>query len=391
MPNRRSFALLAPSILACCALGCSGATAGTSDEHGGPSVVNEEGGAQTVDAGSDLGSPAPDGSGGTDAGSDDTGPGAGGGVVLPSGTTMGATTVTCPKSAGSPAGATCTRLTVQCPGVEDIAATVAVTEPPGGSGATVVLHNGVGGTAFFNQNGVAASLVAKGMRTVQPAWATDWEVSAVANSALAAACRPATLFRWAFSQPHGKSRTAGFCAIGHSAGSGAISYAMAHYGLGDTLDYALLTAGSPFGRIDYGCAPSTYAGPPITMCPGAPTPIANAPIAYVTFAVPLLNKIEGTSTCAGSPNPQELARFAADSVVSPGAIYDYPKTPLSFFYCGNAPNETAGLGWFYNSRITSTKEIQCVAGKCSGEDVYSDPPTLAAIVDGMSASCVPRH
>jgi hypothetical protein len=332
--------------------------------------------------GADGASPAPDGAAASD----------GGGQVLPSGDTTGEMMVNCPASTALPPGAICTQLTVRCPGIEDLVVTMAVTTPLGGTGQTVVLLQGGGGTDFFSHFGVANDLVGKGIRTVQFAWAAPWEIS-MANSMLAAACRPATLLRWAFANPHAGSRAAGFCALGQSGGSAEVAYALAHYGLGDTLDFGMMTAGPPFGRIDYGCAQQSYTGPAITECPGAMTPIQNAPIAYGTAAAgPLVNMAEGTTTCGTGPaSPADLARWAADSVVSPGASYDYPRTPVSFWYCGNTPNETTGLGWFYNSQITSSREVNCVAGMCQGEEVYADPPTLSAIEQELSQRCMPNH
>jgi hypothetical protein len=345
-------------------------------------------GSHGLDAGAaDLG-----GNGSSDLGVvDDLGAvGGDGGTVLPSGSVGGATAVACPN--GAAAGATCTRVTVSCPGVEDVQATVAVATPASPTGATVLLHDGGGGTALFNHANVPALLLQKNLRVVQVAWASAWEVSATAKSALVAACRPATLLRWVFANAHSGSRSAGFCALGHSGGSGVLAYVLSHYGLGDTLDFAMLSAGPPFGRIDVGCAPSTYTGGAITECPGAPVPIANAPISYDPgFAGPFLNMIEGTTTCLGTPSAADVAHWAADSVVSPGASYDYPQTPVSAWYCGNKPNETTGLGYLYHSQITSAKDVHCVGGACSGEDVYADAPTVTAMVQALAAGCVPHH
>lgn len=340
-----------------------------------------------IGANSDLGSGGSGGDGGSAgdlAGGDEDG-----GAPLPSGSVVGAATVACPT--GAAAGAACTRVTVQCPGVEDLSAVVAVAQPASPVGATVVLHNGGGGTAMFTHGNVPALLLQKNVRVVQVAWSSSWEVSAMAKSTLVAACRPATLLRWIFATAHAQNRSAGFCALGHSGGSGVLAYALSHYGLGDTLDLAMLSAGPPFGRIDVGCAPSTYTGGPITECPGGNPAIADAPYTYEPFAISLLDSAEGTSTCGGSPSAADLAQWARDSVVSPGARYDYPATPVSLWYCGNAPNETTGLGFLYHSRITSQKEVHCVGGACSGEDVYADAPTVTAMVQALADGCVPRH
>ena len=89
-------------------------------------------------------------------------------------------------------------------------------------------------------------------------------------------------------------------------------------------------------------------------------------------------------------NTDQIAHWAADSIVSPGAIYDYPNTETSFWYCGQHPNNTTGMGWFYHSLVTSTKEVNCVA-TCGGEALYSDPPTLAAMEQAIEDRCKPHH
>ena len=311
-------------------------------------------------------------------------------TALPLGSVSGVTDVTCPLQGSYPTGVKCQRLTVSCPGVEDIAVTVAVTTPAGGSGATAILHDGGGGTTIFGHGDFAQNLVNRGMNTVQLAWATSWEASPMAQSALVAACRPATLFRWVFSTVHGGSRTAGFCALGQSGGSGAVGYAISHYGMGDTLDFAMMAAGPPFGRIDYGCDPSSYTGPPVVACAGTPNQIAG-PMYYGAGHSSEIDAWEFTTAChSGMATDADRAKWAAASIVSPGAVYNYPRTPTSFWYCGMNPNNTPAMGTFFNSLITSTKEVNCIP-TCSVESFYADPPTLAAMTQRMYDSCQPRH
>jgi hypothetical protein len=267
---------------------------------------------------------------------------------------------------------------VHCPGISDLDAVVAVTEPNGTVRGTIFAHGGGGGTAFYSQN--LSDYLAANYRVVQVRWATDWEQTT--DGILAAACRPATLLQWVFDTVHGADRSTGFCGVGQSGGSGVLSYLLSHYGSGTILDYAAPSAGPPFGRIDYGCAPSTYAGPLRTLCPA----LTDAP---VTLPPARMNPWENTQTCgAASPDPTEIAKWAADSVVSPGASYDYPQTVVDFFDCVTNPNGTTGGAYFYSQEITSAHAVRCFTA-CSGEDLGT--AGWATLRDDVLAGCVPRH
>jgi hypothetical protein len=302
-------------------------------------------------------------------------------VVLPLGTASAAS-ASCPVAAAP--GAVCQTLTVHCPGLDDLAATIAVTQPPGAPTGTVVLLGGAGGTVPFN-SGFPGAYLQKGLRVVQISWAAAWQESTVGMKA--AACRPATALKWVFDQAHKSDRTRGFCVQGHSAGAGTVAYALAHYGLEDVLDFALISAGPPYGRIDYGCAPSAYTGAPPDVCPELPA----AGFSYSGSRV-AVDLWENTSTC-GEPSPPDadVARWAADSVVSPGADFDHPSTPVSAWFCANKPNETPGLGTFWLSQLTSMKTVTCVSDQCTGEAVFANPTALTDMVSAMTQGCVPRH
>ncbi|HJZ86020.1 MAG TPA: hypothetical protein VKN99_12665 [Polyangia bacterium] len=334
-------------------------------------------------AGGGDGPPSADGAGGDGARGDAPAPTPDGGdvVVLPTGTISGERMVPC-NAPNLPTGATCRSLTVSCPGIADAQAIVAVTEPASPAVGTVVMHAGGGGTGYLN-DGFADPYLAHNLRVVQMRWSADWEQTA-SSGVLAAACRPATVIRWIFQNLHQGDRSRGFCGQGHSGGSGVLSYALTHYGLKDSFDFVVPSAGPPFGRIDYGCDPALYTGPPRNLCPQ----LTNAPIAFPPHRV---DAWENTTTC-GTPNPPvaDQARWAADSVVSPGADFDYPQTVMSFWFCATNPNETTGLGSFYIERISSQKSVTC-ATQCTGEGVFNDPQAHQMMIDAMVAGCVPRH
>jgi hypothetical protein len=299
------------------------------------------------------------------------------------GTVSAAAPVACPS--GAPAGASCSQVTVSCPGLDDLGVVVAVTEPAAPPIGTVLLHNNVGGTVFFDAGFVAGYLGA-GLRVVQPAWASDWETSPVGLKH--AACRYATLLSWAFTTVHGADRGHGFCAQSYGGGSGGLAFSLAFYGAGDFLDAALVNAGPPFSRVDLGCAPGT---PPRPACSAIPA----APVAYSDGVLSIISGWEAAPACGAPGAPaSEVARWQADSILSPGALLSFPRTSLGAFYCANAPDATVGQGSLFFDAVTSEAQIHCVTGgagggACSGEDPW--PSALPDMVADLAARCTPRH
>ncbi len=274
---------------------------------------------------------------------------------------------------------TCRSLVVRCPGIEDVTAVLQITDPSSPAKGTIFAHLGGGGTNFYTTN--VAAFVQNGYRVVQVRWTSDWEKTQ-SSGILAASCRPATAMQWIFDNVHKADKSVAYCAVGHSGGSGAISYSLAHYGMDAVLDYAQLTAGPPFGRIDYGCAPQTYVGPPRTLC----SDLMDAPVALPAM---LLNNWENTTTCGSMmPNPAELTKWTADSVVSAGADYDHPKTLVTFWDCTVNPNGTTGGAYFYSQKITSQHTVTCFT-QCNGEDLGNAGWNTA--LQSVIADCKPRH
>lgn len=293
----------------------------------------------------------------------------------------------CPD--GTPAGATCRQMLVTCPEIPDLGAQVAITEPPGPAMGTVVMLYGGGGTVYFDE-GFPAAYLASDLRVVQIVFPSEWEEEP-GGSVKAAACRVATLLQWAFDEPHGASRETGFCAHMHSGGSGGLGYALAHYGSEAILDYAQVDAGPVFGRIDHGCDPdATGLGSTMRfVCDALP----EGPFVY-GGASALIDGWQNTTSCGppyGDASAADLAQWAADSVVSPGADYDYPQTEVGFWYCANDSNEAAGQGSWFADEVLSSKSINCVTGTCSVEPPWSDPGGFDAMVQAMGEACVPRH
>ncbi len=311
-------------------------------------------------------------------------------VVLPTGSiTVINPAATC--TSGAAPGATCQNLQIICPGIPDANAQVAIAEPAGAAAGTVFMIYGGGGQTFFDE-GFPPAYLARGLRVVQVSFVAAggnpaaWE-DVPAGSIKLAACRVATLIEWTFQGAHGASRTTGFCAHGHSGGSGAMGYVMAHYGMEALLDYVIYDAGPVFSRIDYGCAPELIGGDGRFVC----SDLMDGTFAYAGAAT-MVDGWENTTTCgSGSAPPADIARWTADSVISDGADFDYPRTDVSFWWCAINANAAAGQGSFFAEAVQSSKTTTCVTGTCNIEPPWSDPGGFAMMVDAMAAGCVPRH
>jgi hypothetical protein len=158
--------------------------------------------------------------------------------------------------------------------------------------------------------------------------------------------------------------------------------------MGRVLDAATVSAGPPFARVDLGCDPTSA---PRTVCPSA-QPVA---VAYSGGVLDIISKWELAPSCGrGGASASEIARWASDSVLSPGGTFDYPSTSLAAFYCSNGADATVGQGSLFFDQITSDKAVHCVSGgsgggACSGEKPW--PSALPEIVADMRARCTPRH
>jgi hypothetical protein len=98
---------------------------------------------------------------------------------------------------------------------------------------------------------------------------------------------------------------------------------------------------------------------------------------------------EHTSSCGtASPPAADVARWAADSVVSATADYAYAQTVVDFFDCATMSNGTAGGAYFFAQAITTPHSVSCFT-QCSGEPLGN--AGVAAELTAMNSNCVPRH
>jgi len=293
---------------------------------------------------------------------------------------------TCP--AGKTQGAACTSVSVSCPRVPDLTATVSEAFPAGTAKGTIILVNGGGGTTFFN-SGFANTYLNDGFRVVQLAWTTDWE-DAGGVGLKGASCRNATIFRYMFYTVQAADRSSGFCAQGTSGGGAAIAYALAQYKLSDYFDYVVIGAGPGVARLDYGCDKSLYTGPVLNLCPL----LTNAPYAFTSGVK--VDTWESTTTCtAKQPLQSDIDKWTADSLVTTGANYSYPKTAMSWFFCVTPPvNNSTGEGKLLIDQVlpkNAPPDVNCYSGVCKGENVWQDKAAFNATHAEMLSQCVPNH
>jgi hypothetical protein len=324
----------------------------------------------------------------TDAPPDGAGPGSDGSVDAPAstsglGTVSNVTAIACPP--GAPGGSTCRHVTVAgCPGIEgeSIDATVAFLAGHGALKGTIVHFSGGGGEAFEAVH--QAAYQDAGFQQAFVAWASDWEQT-MTSGIKTAGCRPATILKWAFDDPslQNGSRTTGFCGEGSSGGSGQLGYALAHYGIGDYLDYVNEISGPPFARIDLGC---NFGDPSTAMVCGVADTMELPPTR--------LNPWENTTSCGtASPPAGDVAKWMADSIAV-GGTYLYPNTRVEFWDCTNGATAVTAMAQIYEGQLATAgtaTAYHCYAQAdgCSGENIG----TMGTQDSGaaMIAGCTPRH
>jgi len=262
-------------------------------------------------------------------------------------------------------------------------ATIAVSTPPSWNGSTIFMHNGSNGEDYFSQgeNGLsyAQDYYNNGFQVVQMIWVGgSWQ--SVAGEPVQVlkyeACRPATLLNAVYQRVHGGANAKGaMCAQGHSAGSGAMAYALTWYGAGNYLADVVLTSGPVYANVEAGCQYpySQQFKNPIEVCPptqyGCVDGAEGGWTDFVQYVVP--GAAEGvagyTNTPPGNCNNwmgtgQNTNAYNKNwggmSVVSSGASYSYPKTRLYAFLCAtsstNQQNNSAGQGQLYYQNFSSS-------------------------------------
>lgn len=270
-----------------------------------------------------------------------------------------------------------------------------------------VNQSGAGGTVptpVFN-----AGYTAGGLRTTDIGWDSDWEQvgNGFPGNLLVAAGKMQAVLDWVFENIRGTTAKTPFCAWAGSAGSGAMLFALTHYGEGDSkLDHVQVQAATPFARIDILCNPNI--GPmKTTVCPDVTNVAPNeypGPRAY----------LHNNDCMTTNVTQAELTAWHDQSIVNKAEQISFSKTTLSAFYCQNAPNKTIPQGTYFfgsnNTRISldvpvdflnPDGSVYCKAGTachpliycaplsstCVGEIAFGDPKVLALEVADMVNNC----
>jgi hypothetical protein len=293
---------------------------------------------------------------------------------------------------GAPSGSSCMRVRVSgCPGLEDSAvfATIAVMLPNEPVARTVVHFKGGGGEGY--ELGGYAEYRTRDFRQVWVSWESDWEQTAGQGMIKAAACRPATVLQWVFTEPrlHGANRTQAFCGEGFSGGTAQLGYALAQYGAGDYLDYVNELSGPPFARIDLGCdgnAPQTA-----TVC-GATVPTRLPGDGHLDQ----WENIPPPLACGSTAAPPTMVESWKQDSIAIGGVYAYPNTQLRFFDCTHNTTANTAMAQIYYDQIVQAEGgsamvgLQCfsAADQCSGESLGNGGAVATqAMIDG----CIARH
>ncbi len=313
--------------------------------------------------------------------------------ALPLGTVTAQATA-CSTQGGQPEpGATCESLVIDCGGLYTDTVEIAISTPATTPVGTMTLHDGGGGTTYWGTGpgNLVEGFLANNLRVVQLKWKADWQIHGV--GALHSGCLPATAYKWIHDNVH---TSGGFCGGGISGGGASLGYSLAAYGLGSIFDYTMIVSGPAVSKMDVGCDVPDYTGPAPAFCPEIPQPVDPLPAGAI-------DGIESTTTCScTTPDcvlPADKTAWHADSIVTDGATYAYPKTAMSFWFCGNNnANGSSGGGAFYYDAVHAVAgndvSIHCYAGDtstCSGEQVFVDKGAQADAIAAVSAGCIDRH
>lgn len=299
-------------------------------------------------------------------------------AALPTGSAYIASTGgTCPSSAV--ATTSCRLASVSCKNlwdpdgrrafsIDDLSASLKVTDPSGTAVGTVIMQIGGGGTSSgeANTQGITAisGLVTAGWRVVQVMWGTGsgngmWGGSPSSSSyggdsspdgPLDLACRSASLSRAICDDS--TLRTAGTPCVwyGQSGGCSAGAYALTRYGGGDWLDGLVCSGGPPIGLLERGCAGTTYPSWTATDCPPLKTVSPSGGCSYTNSATSgqftdgTWN--DGRTGCAtqSAPNVAGSQGLGYSGLFGQGAVRRFPYTVIRGLYGDADSSEAVPLG-----------------------------------------------
>lgn len=256
-------------------------------------------------------------------------------------------------AAGGLAGTACRRLEVGCPDLKPLEVQIRITEPAAGvpPRGTVVMGSGGGGGTFYavspDVQGLVKDIAAMGFRVVDRSWKGGWTTHE--GGLKKESCRYATLLTWVHDNLHKGGK---FVATGNSGGSAEIGYALTTWHRCDILDLAIPTSGPPVAHLDYACV--KQASPEWSALCASIIPKGVMECASQCILGPANDVCRQVTA---EPTPEQLFD---DSVVHPGAVLNYPRTKLHFFYGAHDCGEPVPVGLTYATKVTSEKQIDFV-------------------------------
>jgi hypothetical protein len=295
-------------------------------------------------------------------------------------------TVVCP--AGFAAGSSCEHQTIEsCPYTTEIGVTIG-TKAPAASKGTIVLFNGSNGTQPMGGPNVT-DYFKYGFTVIDTMWdAPGWEGTGEAPNILSGACRPATLINYL-----AQSAKGAFCGQGRSAGSSALAYSMAQYGI-DQLDYVELLSGPVMSDMEQGC--KTPDVPPVRVGTTNGVPFMNGP-QYVNQFIPAVSAYTGQVCQPHLPTPQSANEaWLGQSIVQSDSLLSYSRTGISGWVCDNGLNNSAAQGAIFYSALASSYSLTRISN-CSGSEGVQSGTTpqgvkgQQAIEQDMELSCMVRQ
>ena len=258
--------------------------------------------------------------------------------------------------------------------------------PAGTLKGTIVLLTGSGGNlgTLDGNFDFAYDYFKASYEIVQIAWPSDWEQTSDTFGMMTGACRPAGFLDYVRTTASLNARltnsSAGLCAQGASAGSGALGYSLAWYKdsagnyLSTDLDNVELLSGPVFSNVKFGCQfpppPSGYN----VVChtgqfgcsPGTTT--WSSGLQYVGAALTGIRSWTGDVTCnnGSTTSSSSNSNWLAMSIVNgTGGNFSYPTLGLAGWLCASSvpstctsacPNNSAGEGEQFFNQITSSTQ-----------------------------------
>lgn len=279
----------------------------------------------------------------------------------------------CPGGGVTGGTETCYSLDISCGGVADFETYLKVNTPSGSPLGTVIFGVGTGGSGLYDDptssgftygSTAVQNVLDGGFTTVQVSFGAPFS-STTPNGWLTGpggvrrlACRYATAAQWVYDNVHDKNTSAPMCATGNSGGSGAIAYAVSHYGLDSIFAMIEPTSGPPMSRLDEGCAPS---GP---TCQSVPTDCGTSQdLCYSAGDAAIIDTAYSQNLCTSGVNGStaNTSLFLSDSVVDGSTVtFSFPKTNVRILFGGQDSSSAVPQGTVWGGAVTSTKSQLCV-------------------------------